>query len=88
MKRVTIREIARRAGVSINTVSRALNNKPDVRAETRERILRIARELNYVPNRYAQALRAKFSRTLAVIVSDIANPFFRGADQRDRAGRL
>ncbi|MDA1191809.1 MAG: LacI family DNA-binding transcriptional regulator, partial [Candidatus Poribacteria bacterium] len=76
MKTVTIHDIANRAGVSINTVSRALNGKPDVNLETKRRILEIAKELRYVPNRYAQGLRSRFSGSIGVIVSDIANPFF------------
>ena len=46
---ITIKDIARKAGVSINTVSRALNNKPDVNKLTRENILKIAERLRYTP---------------------------------------
>ena len=48
-ERVTIRELARLSGVSVGTVSRALNGYTDVRPETRERIMRLARELDYTP---------------------------------------
>ena len=48
-ERVTIRELARASGVSVGTVSRALNGYADVRPETRERIMRLARELDYTP---------------------------------------
>lgn len=72
----TMKDIAREAGVSINTVSRALNGKPDVNEDTRKRILQIADRLNYVPNFLAKGLVTKNTRTIGVIVSDNANPFF------------
>ncbi len=76
MDRVTMEDIAKRADVSINTVSRALNDKPDINDQTKEEILRIADELNYEPNRFAQGLRSSKTSTLGVIVADIMNPFF------------
>ncbi len=76
MDRVTMEDIAERADVSINTVSRALNDKPDVNDQTKKEILQIADELNYQPNRFAQGLRASKTSTLGVIVADIMNPFF------------
>lgn len=76
MDRVTMEDIAERADVSINTVSRALNDKPDINDQTKKEILRIADELNYQPNRFAQGLRSSKTSTLGVIVADILNPFF------------
>ena len=76
MARPTIKDVAREAGVSINTVSRALNDKPDVSAETRKAVLKAARELGYVPNKLARRLRANRTGVYGVIVADIANPFF------------
>ena len=52
----TIKEIAARVGVSVATVSRALNNYPDVSAKTRSRILKVAEEMRYYPNASAQNL--------------------------------
>jgi len=75
-KYVTIRDIARVAGVSINTVSRALNNKPDVSEETKEKILRIAKELGYVKNFTASSLRQKRTKTVGVVIADSSNPFY------------
>ncbi|PLV59928.1 LacI family DNA-binding transcriptional regulator [Thermotoga sp. KOL6] len=75
-KYVTIRDIAERAGVSINTVSRALNNKPDISEETRKKILKIARELGYVKNATASSLRSKQTNIVGVIIADSANPFY------------
>ena len=82
-EQITSRDIAARAGVSQATVSRALRNSPLVRPETRERIHRIARELNYFVNRNAASLRTHQSNTLALLLFDEMegerfeiNPFF------------
>jgi LacI family transcriptional regulator len=71
MKRATLHDVAQAAGVSYQTVSRVINNKPDVSAETRERILQIMREMDYRPNRAAQMLSTQRSHTLEVIMLDI-----------------
>ena len=76
MERTTIKEVAREAGVSINTVSRALNGKPDVSPETRRQVLAVAERLNYMPNKLARGLRSNKTGIIGVIVADIANPFF------------
>lgn len=66
----TSRDIAEIAGVSQATVSRALRNSPLVRPETRERVQRIARELNYFVNRNAAGLRTHHSNTIALLIFD------------------
>src|SRR5512145_2029520 len=63
---VTIKDIAKLAGVTHSTVSRSLNDSPLVSAETRERIKAIAREQGYAPNRHAQRLVTKKSSTLGL----------------------
>src|SRR5215218_3156979 len=68
--------VARAAGVSQSTVSRALRGDPRVREETRHRVDAAARRLGYVPNSLAAGLVSRSTRTVAVIVSDLANPFF------------
>lgn len=73
---VTIKDIARAAGVSPSTVSRALNNSPLIREETKERIRRIAAQLGYERNELAQSLVKGKSKALGLIVADITNPFF------------
>ena len=73
---VTIRDVAAAAGFSVNTVSRALNDKPDVSPETKARVLEAARRLGYRPNKLARGLRSNKTQTIGVIVADIANPFF------------
>ena len=75
-KFVTIKDIAEKAGVSVNTVSRALNNKPDINPKTKEKIEKIAEELGYVKNSYATMLKSQISNTIGVIVPDSSNPFF------------
>ncbi|MBX6351723.1 MAG: LacI family DNA-binding transcriptional regulator [Thermoflavifilum sp.] len=67
---VTIRDVARAAGVSITTVSRALNGYPDVNPETRRRVLEIAEQLNYRPNQVARSLVTQHTRTVGLLVSD------------------
>lgn len=68
--------VARAAGVSQSTVSRALRGDPRVREETRHRVAEAARRLGYVPNSLASSLVSRSTRTVAVIVSDLTNPFF------------
>ncbi len=85
----TIYDVAQRAGVSIATVSRALRNLDSVGEETRERVLRIAEELGYRPNRFAQALVEGRSRALGLLVPpDDGNPYFglmmRAANRQSR----
>jgi len=69
-------DVARRARVSVSTVSRVLSNTGRVKASTRARVLRIAEELNYRPDVHAQALAGRKSRTLGLVVSNLQNPFF------------
>jgi len=76
MQKITIKDIARMANVSHTTVSRALNNKSRIRNETKEKILSIAKELNYQPNFIARSLVMKRSRTLGLVITTVANPFY------------
>lgn len=72
----TIYDIAKLAGVSPATVSRALNQKTQVKAETRRKILEIAEELNYSPNYLARSLKKRQTHTISLVISDVTNPFF------------
>ena len=74
--KITLENVAGRAGVSTATVSRVLNNIGTVRASTRARVLEAARELRYHPNVHARALASGRTRTLGLIVSNIENPYF------------
>lgn len=75
-RRVTIRDIADATGVAASTVSRALSLPDRVNPVTQERIQRAARELGYVANSQARALTSGRTRAVAVLVSDITNPFY------------
>ena len=70
---LTLKDIARMAGVAESTVSRAINNKPGVGEETRKRILEIVRKYNYQPNQLARGLAIKETRMLALIVADLSS---------------
>jgi LacI family transcriptional regulator len=72
----TIRDVAKRAGVAPTTVSRVINNSGYVGKETRERVEAAIAELGYVPNTLARSLRFKKTSTLALVLPDIANPFW------------
>lgn len=77
-KAVTIKDIAKRCGVSVSTVSRALNNHPDVSEAVRERVLETVREVHYVPNNSARDLVKPQANTIGLVVRGIGNPFFSG----------
>jgi DNA-binding LacI/PurR family transcriptional regulator len=73
---VQIRDVAKQAGVSSATVSRVLANKPHVRDELRQRVLKAVEALGYEPNRIARSLRVQRSSVIGLIISDIRNSFF------------
>jgi DNA-binding LacI/PurR family transcriptional regulator len=73
---ITIRDVAKEAGVSTMTVSRVVNNKGQVANETRIRVESAMKKLSYIPNMNAQNLVTNKTWTIGVIVPDIANPFF------------
>jgi LacI family transcriptional regulator len=83
-----IRDVARRVGVSVATVSLALNGQPGVAEETRRRILAAAAELGYRANPQAQALRRGRTTTYGLVIRNFNNPFFlevlNGAEQAAR----
>jgi LacI family transcriptional regulator len=72
----TISDVAKRAGVSTMTVSRVINRSGYTSIETRARVEAAVEELGYVPNALARQLRSKRTKTIALVVSDISNPFF------------
>lgn len=74
--KVTLRDIAARTGYSVNTVSHALAGKTDISEATRAEIARVASEMGYIRNTAASSLRSGRSRTIALILPDVANPHF------------
>jgi DNA-binding LacI/PurR family transcriptional regulator len=88
---VTIHEVARGAEVSVSTVSRAFTVPDMVHPETRRRVLQVAGELGYQPNRAARALVTGRTGNIGVVVPDVANPFFsavlKGCAARAREAR-
>ena len=73
---ITIKDIAKICGVGVATVSRALNNHPDINPETRARIMEVVEEYGFVPNNSARNLKITDSKTIAVLVKGMTNPFF------------
>ena len=73
---VTLQEVAKAAGVTIATASRSLNDAYGVHPATRARILKVAKRLNYTPNRFARGLVTGRSDMIGLIVSDIRNAYF------------
>ncbi len=88
-RHITIKDIAKEAGVSTATVSMVFNNKDkNISKATRDKILKIGKDFNYIPNSIARSLVTKRTNTLGLLVPDIVNPFFpeiaRGAEDRAR----
>jgi len=76
MDKINIKILAKELNLSTSTISRAFNGSTDINKDTRDRILAVAREHSFLPNHYASNLRDKKTKTLAVIVPEIANDFF------------
>src|SRR4030043_577110 len=76
--RISLKRVAEKAGVSIATVSRVINNSTSVNPETRIKIEKIIKELKYSPNRVAKRLRNRNAsgNLLGVLIPDIQNPFY------------
>ncbi len=76
METITIKDIARICGVGVSTVSRAMNDHPDINAETKQKVMDVIREYNYVPNNSARNLKRTDSNTIALLVKGVDNSFF------------
>ena len=72
----TIKDIAKACGVGVSTVSRAINNHPDINPETKQMILDVIKEHNYIPNNSARNLKRTKAKSVAVLIKGISNPFF------------
>lgn len=75
-KKLTIKEIAKLSGISVSTVSRAINNHYDISPETKRRVQEVIDKYGYVPNNSARNLKLNDARNIAVLVKGITNPFF------------
>lgn len=76
MEELTIKDVAKICGVGISTVSRAINNHPDINPETKQRIMETIREHGYIPNNSARNLKRTDARSIAVLVKGMTNPVF------------
>lgn len=76
MEQITIKDVAKLCGVGVSTVSRAINNHPDINEDTKKKIMDTIKEYNYVPNNSARNLKRSDSNTIAVLIKGISNPFF------------
>jgi DNA-binding LacI/PurR family transcriptional regulator len=89
---ISIADIARVAGVSHTTVSRALRGNPLISIDTRERIQRLAQEMGYTPNAIAQSLQTRRTSTIGLVVTSIADPFLndvvKGVEEVARAANF
>lgn len=73
---ITIKDIAKKSGVGISTVSRVINNTGYVSDEVRHKVTKVIRDYNYIPNSSARNLKANESKNIAILVKGITNPFF------------
>lgn len=73
---ITIKRLAQELNLSVSTISKALTDSHEISAETKQRVIQLAQELNYKPNPYASSLRGRKSKTIAVVLPEIADSFF------------
>ncbi len=76
MSRVNLKRLAKELNLSVSTISRALSDSYEISVETKQKVLALAKELNYHPNPYAKSLRQHKSKTIAIVLPEIANNFF------------
>jgi LacI family transcriptional regulator len=73
---VTIKDLAKELQLSVATISKALRDSHEISPETKQRVLELAKKLNYTPNPYASSLRKRSSKTIAVVLPEVADSFF------------
>lgn len=78
MAEITIKDIAKECGVGVSTVSRAINNHPDINPETKKMILEVIDQTGFIPNNSARNLKRTDAKCIAVLVKGITNPLFSG----------
>ena len=72
----TLKDIAKKLGVSVTTISKAINNHPDISEKRKEQVLKAIRDMKYVPNIIAKNLREKSTKFIGLIISDNTNPYY------------
>lgn len=75
-EKITIKDVAKALGVSTSTVSRALRDSYEIGADTKKRVLEYSQKMNFMPNQMASSLKARTSKSIGIVVSEIANSFF------------
>jgi LacI family transcriptional regulator len=75
-KRVLLKDIAEKSGLTINTVSRALKNKSDISIGTREYVQKLAVDMGYIPDVVASSLRSGFTKTIGIMFDNLSNPYY------------
>ena len=73
---MNIRDIAKLIGVGVSIISRALNNHPDVKESTIEKVLEFIKDSNYIPNNSARILKQNNTKNIGVLVKGVFNPLF------------
>lgn len=76
MAEITIKDVAKKCGVGVSTVSRAINNHPDINPATKQMIIDVIQQSGYIPNNSARNLKRADGKSIAVLIKGIANPFF------------
>lgn len=76
MSEITIKDVAKRCGVGVSTVSRAINNHPDINPATKQMIMDVIQRSGYIPNNSARNLKRADAKSIAVLIKGITNPFF------------
>ena len=76
MAEITIKDIAKQCGVGVSTVSRALNDHPDISPETRRMVMEVIEQTGFIPNNSARNLKRTDAKCIALLVKGITNPFF------------
>lgn len=73
---VKIKDLAKQLNLSVATISKALKDSHEISPETKQKVLELAKKLNYTPNAYASSLRKRSSKTIAVVLPEVADSFF------------
>ena len=73
---VKIKDLAKQLNLSVATISKALKDSHEISPDTKQRVFELAKKLNYTPNPYASSLRKRSSKTIAVVLPEVADSFF------------